>query len=120
MKILNLTQHAATAEQVAAGVIDLEAKLASKVREVLTFEAIPSRDEMELRAEDLAALCHDLGFKKAMIGGAPFFMAFLENAMKNWDIQPLYAFSKRESVEKEINGKVVKTNVFKHVGFVEA
>ena len=30
----------------------------------------------------------------------------------------VYAFSERVSVEKEVNGEVVKTSVFRHVGFV--
>jgi len=34
-------------------------------------------------------------------------------------ITVLYAFSERVSVEKEIEGKVIKTNEFKHSGFVE-
>jgi hypothetical protein len=34
-------------------------------------------------------------------------------------IKPLYSFSQRVSVEKEIDGKIVKTAEFKHMGFVE-
>ena len=124
MRILNVTQHRATAEQVAAGVVDIETTdgeyFATKIKSLLTFDEIPSREEMELRAEDIACFCHDGGHKAVMIGGAPFFMAYLEKALKAWDIQPLYAFSKRESIEKEIDGKIVKTNIFKHIGFVEA
>ena len=36
-------------------------------------------------------------------------------------IKPLYAFSVRESVEStEPDGSVIKRNVFRHMGFVEA
>ncbi len=31
----------------------------------------------------------------------------------------LYAFCERVSIEKVVNGVVVKTNEFKHIGFVE-
>lgn len=56
---------------------------------------------------------------KVMIGGAPFFMSYLEKALEQAKITPVYAFSERVSVdvEKE-DGSVVKTAVFKHLGFV--
>ena len=53
-----------------------------------------------------------------MIGGAPYLIASLHDALVGRDIQPLYAFSKRVSVEKKEGGEVIKTSVFKHVGFV--
>ena len=55
-----------------------------------------------------------------MIGGALWLMAPLSFYLKSAGINPVFAFSKRESVEEVIDGKTVKTNVFKHVGFVEA
>lgn len=56
-----------------------------------------------------------------MVGGAPFFMAPLEAALRAVNIIPVYAFSKRESVEeKQPDGSVKKTQVFKHAGFVPA
>lgn len=55
-----------------------------------------------------------------MIGGAPFLMPVLDKALRNYGHRPIYAFSKRESVEKtNPDGTVVKTSVFKHAGFVE-
>lgn len=57
---------------------------------------------------------------KVMIGGAPFFTASLEHALKEKGIQPVYAFSKRVSTEiQQKDGSVEKVNVFKHLGFVE-
>lgn len=53
-----------------------------------------------------------------MIGGAPYLMILLHDALVGRDIQPLYAFSERVSVEKEEGGKIIKISVFKHVGFV--
>ena len=55
-----------------------------------------------------------------MIGGAPFLMGALESELKNRGIQPMYAFSVRDSVEKQNpDGSVTKQNVFKHAGFIE-
>ena len=58
---------------------------------------------------------------KAMIGGAPYLMAELEKELWYRGIEPVYAFTKRESVETtDENGNVTKTAVFKHAGFVSA
>lgn len=117
-EIINLTQHKATAEQLEAGVVEPAEKAA--VQAILTFDAIPSVEEIQQRALLLAAIAVQSGCKKAMIGGAPFFMSALESALKAQGIAPVYAFSQRESVESiQSDGSVVKTNMFKHVGFVE-
>ena len=56
-----------------------------------------------------------------MIGGAPFFMGPLERALRENGITPLYAFSKREAADiKQADGSIKKTQIFRHVGFVEA
>ena len=121
MKIINLTQHQATEEQKTQGVFDLEDT--RELKALLTFNDIPDDTEMRERASRIAEIAKshfDENGGRAMIGGAPFFMSVLENALLDADIYPLYAFSKREVVEttKE-DGTVVKTAVFKHVGFVE-
>jgi hypothetical protein len=136
MKTLNLTQHPASAEQISAGVFDL--KLGSEclassfglkpeqfgyfptLSDCLTFDDIPTQGRMWSRAVLLAAAAKASGAESAMIGGAPFFMATLELALAQRGIQPLYAFSKRESIEEALSdGSVKKTNVFRHVGFVK-
>ena len=119
MEILNLTQHIATTEQVKAGVF--EPKTKEYIQKLLTFDELPSKQEIRKRAKQLASYTK-LTFKgergKAMIGGAPFLMSELEYWLRKNKIEPVYAFSKRVSVEKEVNGEVVKTNIFKHIGFV--
>jgi len=56
----------------------------------------------------------------AMIGGAPFLMASLEEELKKENVTVLYSFSERRSVEKIMDdGSVQKTAVFKHCGFIE-
>lgn len=116
--MINLTQHTATPEQAADGVIEPADK--ATVQAALTFDAIPSVEEMAARAALLAAIAKDSGAASAMIGGAPFFMSALERALTAAGIKPAYAFSQRDSAETiREDGSVVKTNVFKHVGFVE-
>ena len=122
--IVNLTQHAASAEQIEAGVIDMVGKDLESLKALLTFEELPSAAEIDRRAQEITRLAKDALFgqpeRKAMIGGALWLMAPLSFYLKSAGINPVFAFSKRESVEKVIDGKTVKTNVFKHIGFVEA
>jgi hypothetical protein len=91
----------------------------------LTFEDIPSKEELESRAYELATLVTNMGAADAkqyrvMVGGAPYFMSFLEKALKEQGHRPLYAFSRRESVDQlQPDGSVRKVAVFRHVGWVE-
>jgi len=122
MRLINLTQHPATKEQMEAGVIEPANK--DKIRKLLTFNELPTKEELRTRAKALVdhIIVYEKGtFDAAMIGGAPFFMSVLEDALRRMGIIPLYAFSKREVVEKTLpSGEVVKTQVFKHLGFVES
>lgn len=129
-KILNLTQHTATPEQVAQGVVDLSDKGRKWLGEWLTFATLPTGDIIRERAEviaDIAAgdsmvVIETLGaeYFYAMIGGAPFLMSALEIALIERGITPLYAFSVRESIEKtQIDGTVSKVNIFRHAGWVQ-
>lgn len=120
MKILNLTQHEATEEQKQAGVIEPENK--KRIQELLTFDSVPSKEQMELRARELALIAkQELGIasKAVMVGGAPYFMSTLERVLKQEGFQVCYAFSKRECVEeRQSDGSVVKKTLFRHIGFV--
>lgn len=118
--ILNLTQHPASAEQIAAGVEDVDPRERDYLTTLLTVDALPDRAELQDRAEHLAelALMYDPG--AVMIGGAPFLMAPLEKALRRQGLTVLYAFSRRECAEeKQPDGSVRKVQVFKHLGFVE-
>ncbi len=117
--ILNLTQHDATADQLAAGVVEPNDK--EVIRRLITFNSLPSKEEVLEAAVFAAAHAKAQRFEKAMIGGAPFFMAPLERALRAYGITPVYAYSKRESFDApDGNGGVRKTQVFRHEGFVEA
>lgn len=123
--IINLTQHLATQDQINAGVIEPAPEDKKIIQELLTFEELPSKDELERRAYGLATLVTDMGaanasHHKVMIGGAPFFMSFLQEALKKVGHKPVYAFSRRESVDQaQLDGTVKKVAVFKHLGFIE-
>lgn len=119
MTILNLTQHPASPEQVQAGVVEPQDK--AKVRELLTFNEIPTHSQIKQTAEALADLAKDHGAEAAMIGGALFLMAPLAQALRDRGITPLFAFTKRVVEEVTLpDGTVEKKAVFRHEGWVEA
>ena len=139
--ILNLTQHLATTEQIKAGVFEPRNK--AGIQEVLTFNSMPTAQEVICAAECLVAYAKSELFSyflsldsvandvtvdevkqlmagaQIMIGGAPFLMASLEKALKAEGLCPVHAFSQRESVDVIMdNGNTSKTSVFRHLGFV--
>ena len=122
--IINLTQHNASPEQLTAGVVDVPAELKDYLSALLTFNNLPTKEEIDEAAMKVAAMAvyctQGFDAPAAMIGGAPFFMAPLEAALRHLGIKPLYAFSERVSEEqKQADGSVRKVNIFKHKGFVE-
>ena len=141
--IVNLTQHAATAEQKEVGVCDLSGDQLVSLKKLLTFNEIPSKEEIRKRAIDISALayrsvecgaCGRIGgycgdsctgasnwFNcTAMIGGAGYLLPALTDELKALGFEVVQSFTKREVVETTSPaGEVVKTAVFRHVGFVE-
>lgn len=126
--IINLTQHRNTHEQTDLHVVQLLEEEREQLVQLLTFDDIPSKEEMEIRAKEIAQLAKKEYDRivmpwlpcQGMIGGAPFFMATLERALREVGITPVYAFSRRESVDEALpGGGVQKVSVFKHIGFVE-
>lgn len=125
--IINLTQHPATADQLAAGVADLPADQRAILAKALTFESLPTRGEIVAAAGIIAGLAASAGPAPhilpdaAMIGGAMWLMAPLAAAVEARGIEALFAFSQRESVDElQADGSVRKTAIFRHVGFVPA
>ena len=132
--IINLTQHQASAEQHAAGVVDPTPEEKTEIVGLLTFDLLPESGEVACRALRLATLAAGLTWgplpdggegvregTRIMIGGAPYLMAPLEKELRSWGLIPVYAFSVRESVETtDPDGTVRKSTVFRHRGFVEA
>src|SRR5690606_31469495 len=97
-RVLNLTQHRATDEQIEAGVFDLHPEHQDKLRSLLTFDELPTAEEVAMDAEAAANLAAAVAVmaecRHVMIGGAPFLMSSLERALKERGLIPLYAFSR--------------------------
>lgn len=152
-KTLNLTQHVASQAQLKAGVLDLPESIQQQVKDLLTFHAVPTAEEIRQRAEQLAyeAASHvwelaeqeakklapyfwgeDEGlapspaqckgeFSRVMIGGAPYLMGPLAEALREHGLEPVFAFTERVSVdEPQADGSVRKVAVFRHSGWVPA
>lgn len=134
--IINLTQHKATPEQIADGVVDLPESYRKQLIELLTFNELPTIGGIKARARAIAELVDAFLCDKAteeetplpkhihaMIGGAPYLMAHLEHALKfslHLNITALYAFSERISTEEvQPDGTIKKVSSFKHAGFIE-
>ena len=131
---INLTQHELTQEQKEdAYWVRYDSYNGTnstiEVKRLLTFEFQPDTAEIQERAEKLAEIAEGIFLQldpegalphKAMVGGAPYLMHPLEDALKERGIQPMYSFSQRVSIET-INekGEIIKTSTFKHVGWVE-
>jgi hypothetical protein len=123
MRILNMTQHDPTPEQFAAGVVQPVRADHERIKGVITFEELPAPEELSSRARQFAALAQTLMQKYAcnavMIGGAPYFAAEQESALRAAGIRFCYAFSKRDAIEEQQpDGSVLKKMVFKHAGFI--
>jgi len=123
MKILNFTQHDATPEQLSAGVVEPDADNKERIRQLLTFDELPTQSDLRQRATNCAVLACVLLAKyqcdAVMIGGAPYFMSHLESALRLFRVRFCYAFSSRVAEEQmQPDGSVKKVNVFRHVGFI--
>jgi hypothetical protein len=122
MMILNLTQHPASADQIAAGVVDMTGPALAALKAALTFDAAPVGAEIKARAATIAEIASAAGggdCASAMIGGAGYLMPALESALWARSIEPLHAFTRREVVESTgADGAVTKTAVFRHAGWV--
>lgn len=120
-RIINLTQHISTPEQLEEGVVDLPEDSRAKLQKLLTFDRRPQGSLIAARAADIADIAVKYGATHAMIGGAPFLMAQMEAALKIQGVQPLYSFTQRVTEEHvQPDGTVKKVAIFKHEGFVSA
>ena len=124
---INLTQHELTPEQ--REFIDIECHTdRQKVKDLLTFTKLPTKEEIYYRALDLAAIVENIVDQDehvdlflVLIGGAPYLMKPLIEELKKIGVTPVFSYTDRVSVETmQPDGSVVKTQVFKHLGFVEA
>lgn len=117
MNIINLTQHNATEAQTKDDVFEPSDKVAIKT--LLTFTSIPSKEEMQKRAEALAEIASESKAEFAMVGGAAYFIPVLEKALNEAGVKPIHSFTERKSVDKTLeNGGMQKVSMFEHIGWV--
>lgn len=97
--IINLTQHPATSEQLAVGVIELPEDEQAAVNSLLEFTGLPTADDLDDRAESLAMLAGMSGLLEdgapfgalIMIDGPAFFMSTLERTLIQHGFRPCHA-----------------------------
>lgn len=129
MYIYNLTQHSATTTQKKDGVADVDRRHIGDLKSLLDFKEMPTTEEIGRRAKliaDIAYACamdddqygyHPVG---AMIGGAPWLMPALTQALKDAGFNVYFAYSPR--VSKDIirdDGTVEKVSTFEYQGLFE-
>jgi hypothetical protein len=119
IKMLNLTQHPATPAQKEDGVVDLEGEELEYLRKCITFNTLPSLEQLEKNSIDLAKIAREKGYENVLIGGACYFMPVLDNTLKRFGIKPYYAYSKRNAVDKMVDGKIITEYTFEHEGFLK-
>lgn len=124
--IINFTSITTTdPAQLEAGVVNPAEEDLNQINYLKDFDHIPTEREMEVRAERLADLAQDMKERdpslgsRVMISGAPYFMRPLADALAQRHLEPIAAFSIRESVETKMpDGSVQKKARFRHKGFV--
>lgn len=119
MKILNLTQHPATEKQKEEGLIDLKGQDLKELKKAITFDEMPTIKYLKKSSLKLADIAFDNNFTNVLIGGACYFMPILEKTLKIHGFTPYYAFSKRNAIDKEIDGKIITEYTFEHEGFIK-
>lgn len=122
--VFNFTQHMATPDQLEAGIVNFPEFVRELFVPLLNFDDIPTMAEVSDRATALVEILNNefqdfTGHVKIMIGGAPFLMEPLSVELRSHGFIPVFAFSKRDSVETIENGVCKKSSVFKHAGLVE-
>ena len=123
--MLNLTQHALTAEQWRDGAVEPDQEMKAEIQKLITFDrsVMTEAGQIEERAKALVALIRKEYplLNKAMVGGALYFMPALVRELKAVGIQPYFSYTDRVSTDvHNADGSVTKTLVFKHLGWVAA
>jgi len=118
-KIYNLTNHIPTEEQKQDGIVELPPTIKAEIRELINFEELPSKEELQERAQKITRILLAHNIKKVLIGGAVFFMPILVWELNANGITPYASFSKRDVEEYKENDTVIKKVKFKHIGLIE-
>ena len=148
MKVLNLTQHKATPEQIDAGVVDLHGQDLAELKMALTVKGIPTHQDIQDKCLIVAGIAtrwyvkeleiwrdgcldyplHGVGLLNAirgmvMLGSMPpYAQKTLTETLQKCGFECVYAVSdrvERESLNTE-TGVVTKVVEFAHLGFIQA
>ena len=114
-KIYNFSPHESTQEQLEAGLVEPYQINKEYLRDLHTFNKIPTCDTLMDRAIELAKVVDAFQFKHILIGGAPFFMPYLTKCLKEKNCAVYFDFSRRESFGRGM--EYVSSE--KRVGFVK-
>lgn len=119
--ILNLTQHAATDEQRAAGAIEVAAADKKRLTAALTFNDAPTLRSMLDAVRVVADMADVYGIRNVMVGCAPWLQCELIEELEHRGYSAWFAFSRRESVDQpQPDGSVRKVAIFRHVTWIHA
>lgn len=94
MTILNLTHNVATQEQKEQGVVELSTQDKALLINLISFDELPTKKELFNRASQVVELAVKYNATHAILGGAPYFMSYLESALAIDAGISVYAFSK--------------------------
>jgi len=119
--MINLTQHLATTDQLADGVVNLSEIQRQSLIALLSFDELPEPSDTQKRAKAIAAIAKYHNATAALIGGALWLMPALIKSLTAESIEPYYAFSKRVTQEDRLSdGTIQKVTYFRHSGFILA
>lgn len=116
MKILNLSNHVLTEEQIA--------ELKEKGLEIVELNPNDKKIWGQLNPENFLDVTDNILEKHNdcevfHLAGFPAAVTYAVQKLKQQNKKAVYSYSERNTVEKNINGEIVKTAIFKHKGFFE-
>lgn len=116
--IFNFTQHKTSLDQIKDGIVDVENH--EYIQQLLTFDELPTKEEIQKRACLLADYAQKINAEKVMIGGAFYLITRLAKEMNKRGISVCYSFSKRQSVDDvQEDGSVIKRTLYKHEAVID-
>ena len=91
-RILNLTGTVSTPEQRAQGVVDPCEEMRAECARLLAFRFAPDGAEIRIAAEGIRTMAVSMGADRALIGGAPFMVPYLQFLLRESNIEVMFAF----------------------------
>jgi hypothetical protein len=67
-----------------------------EIKNLLVFEEVPNKDDVEERARTLATFASESGYKRALINGHSIFIASLELALLAKGVKPMFIYTHKD------------------------